>query len=206
MGWKPVITLMESGLLLPALHKNEAATASVRRGALLLISLLLPALILLNGCAGNAGPVEQRLVLGEYFYDPTQIQGKIDQGMRITLVNEGSQAHTFTIEDLAVSDFHISDPDPGPDTAGTGTRLVDPAAEGGNGPEAARGDSIDGQAPDPDEGHEEPPQQGLTVTILPSSTVVVEFIPREAGTFTFFCDRPGHRDAGMEGTLLVTQR
>lgn len=28
-------------------------------------------------------------------------------------------------------------------------------------------------------------------------------IELEAGTYTFYCDVPGHRDAGMEGTLEV---
>jgi len=26
----------------------------------------------------------------------------------------------------------------------------------------------------------------------------------DAGTYTYFCDQPGHRDAGMHGTLTVT--
>jgi plastocyanin len=29
------------------------------------------------------------------------------------------------------------------------------------------------------------------------------FIAPAAGTYTFFCDEPGHQDAGMKGTLTV---
>ena len=30
-------------------------------------------------------------------------------------------------------------------------------------------------------------------------------IELEAGSYTFYCDIPGHRAAGMEGTLIVTE-
>jgi uncharacterized cupredoxin-like copper-binding protein len=33
---------------------------------------------------------------------------------------------------------------------------------------------------------------------------LVLFTPRQPGTYTFYCDLPGHRDAGMVGTLTVT--
>lgn len=31
----------------------------------------------------------------------------------------------------------------------------------------------------------------------------VVFVPRESGTFAMFCTLPGHRQLGMEGTLIV---
>lgn len=206
MGWKSVITHMESGLLLSATRKKRTARIPFTGKALIAFSLLLFSFALVTGCGGTAGAVEKRIVMGEYFFEPIELQGKMDRELRITLVNEGSQAHTFTIDDLPVSGFRITDPGSGPEAAAAGARLVDPADEDGNGAGGAHGDGTGGEILDSDGDNEEPAREGLSVTVLPSSTVVVEFIPREAGTFTFFCEQPGHRDAGMEGTLLVTLR
>ncbi len=35
------------------------------------------------------------------------------------------------------------------------------------------------------------------------ATADVTFTPTQAGTFTFYCDTPGHKEAGMTGTLVI---
>ncbi|MBI2168014.1 MAG: cupredoxin domain-containing protein [Actinobacteria bacterium] len=39
--------------------------------------------------------------------------------------------------------------------------------------------------------------------VTPPGDTDTEVIELGPGTYTFFCDVPGHRDAGMEGTLTV---
>jgi plastocyanin len=36
------------------------------------------------------------------------------------------------------------------------------------------------------------------------ATGEVTFTPAQAGTYVYYCDTPGHKDAGMKGTLTVT--
>jgi uncharacterized cupredoxin-like copper-binding protein len=44
----------------------------------------------------------------------------------------------------------------------------------------------------------------LDVDFDPGSTAVVTFTPRMAGSFVFHCDVPGHTEAGMTGTFVVS--
>ena len=48
-----------------------------------------------------------------------------------------------------------------------------------------------------------------TDTILPfrnfGKTAAITFTPTTTGTFPFWCAVPGHRKAGMEGKLIVTE-
>jgi uncharacterized cupredoxin-like copper-binding protein len=48
-------------------------------------------------------------------------------------------------------------------------------------------------------------QDKLTVHVSAdaSKTGSVEFIPTKVGTYAYYCTVPGHRDAGMEGKIIV---
>lgn len=43
----------------------------------------------------------------------------------------------------------------------------------------------------------------LHVSVQPGKTGRLEFTPTEKGQYEFFCTVPGHKDAGMKGTLAV---
>ena len=45
------------------------------------------------------------------------------------------------------------------------------------------------------------PQLHMAVTMGMSNTI--EFTPTKPGTYEFFCTVPGHKEAGMHGTLVV---
>src|ERR1051326_2881595 len=46
---------------------------------------------------------------------------------------------------------------------------------------------------------------GFTLTAQPGKTAMGEFTFDKPGTFDFFCSIPGHKDAGMKGTLSVVE-
>ncbi len=44
---------------------------------------------------------------------------------------------------------------------------------------------------------------GVSVRLAPGQSAPLEFEVEESGTYIFFCAVPGHREAGMEGVLVV---
>jgi hypothetical protein len=52
-----------------------------------------------------------------------------------------------------------------------------------------------------DEGTEQP---DLHVGAAANGSGAIEFTPSQPGTFEFFCMVPGHKEAGMIGSLVVT--
>jgi uncharacterized cupredoxin-like copper-binding protein len=54
-----------------------------------------------------------------------------------------------------------------------------------------------------DMGHmEEQPE--LHTAAMPGASSTFTFTPTAPGEYTYFCSVPGHREAGMDGTLVVT--
>ena len=44
---------------------------------------------------------------------------------------------------------------------------------------------------------------GINIQTPAGKTTTVEFTPDKKGAFKYYCSIPGHREAGMEGTLVV---
>lgn len=40
--------------------------------------------------------------------------------------------------------------------------------------------------------------------VAPGQTITFSFTPKSAGTYEFYCNVAGHKEAGMKGTLTVT--
>ena len=43
----------------------------------------------------------------------------------------------------------------------------------------------------------------VTVQANPGQSASVDFTPSTAGSYEFYCSQPGHKEAGMKGTLTV---
>ena len=43
----------------------------------------------------------------------------------------------------------------------------------------------------------------IHLQLAAAETAEITFTPTRSGTFTFYCSSPGHRAAGMEGSLVV---
>jgi uncharacterized cupredoxin-like copper-binding protein len=43
----------------------------------------------------------------------------------------------------------------------------------------------------------------IDTAVEAGQTAMFEFTPTQAGTFTFICDVPGHKEAGMVGKIVV---
>ena len=49
------------------------------------------------------------------------------------------------------------------------------------------------------------PASALQVVAKPGQTAILEFTPSAKGSYEYICTIPGHKDAGMRGTINVTE-
>lgn len=52
-------------------------------------------------------------------------------------------------------------------------------------------------------GHEKPEPGMVVAHTTPKKEAKARFTPTQPGTYEFYCSVPGHKDAGMKGTLTV---
>lgn len=138
----------------------------------------------------------------ELKFSPSELKVKAGEPVRIVLDNsEGTVLHDWSIEEMHVSNVH---------TEGGAEHMME-------------GDEMDGDHDDEDmpmddgeEAHMDDEEMGdedmhemgmegfaLHIAADANTQAIIEFTPEEPGEYTFYCTVEGHRQAGMEGTLIV---
>jgi len=167
--------------------------ATSSRWVLLFVALV--ATVILTGCSGGdphppAGAEADTVVATDLAFQPKELRVPLNQPRIIRLDNKGKLLHDWTVEKIAVtavkeegSAAHAMG------GHGSGTPTMMPGA--GTMPGGMMG------------GGSQAGQFALHVAAEAGHVATIEFTPTEAGTYVFYCTVPGHREAGMEGKLVV---
>ncbi|MFT5195589.1 MAG: putative cupredoxin-like copper-binding protein [Candidatus Promineifilaceae bacterium] len=126
------------------------------------------------GCKSAASTVlpfvEISLTATDITYDIKQIDALVGQPIKLTLINDGSLEHDFSILEML-------------NESSTTEEVVD----------AMPSHDMSNMAVEP----------VIHVAAPIGGQKVLEFTPLEAGTYEYFCTVPGHKEAGMDGFLIV---
>lgn len=152
-------------------------------------SLLVAAV--LSGCssstsenAGSSAPsasVVTLVVATDLAFQPLEIRIPADQHVTVRLQNKGKVRHDWTVERIAVT---------GIETQGSGNHVMGP----GSGMDGARGNGMMSGSAGPGDLH---------VAAEAGRVADITFTPEQPGEYVFYCTVAGHREAGMEGRLVV---
>ncbi len=108
--------------------------------------------------------------------DQTQIVLKAGQRVRIVFENKGTVDHELEIDDFQADNVVLDLSQAGNIPADQQSEAMDDATDGKVHPYAAAG-----------------------------GTATVDFTPTIVGTYNFACNLPGHKEQGMDGTVVVQQ-
>ncbi|RJQ12378.1 MAG: hypothetical protein C4558_01875 [Dehalococcoidia bacterium] len=159
------------------------------------LSVALFATFILAGCSGGsarrpAGAEAGTVVATDLAFQPTEVRALLNQPLMIRLDNKGKLLHDWTVEKIAVTavkEEGSAAHSMGGHGSGAGTMMPGagsmPGGMMGTGSQAG--------------------QFALHVAADAGQVATIEFTPTEAGTYVFYCTVPGHREAGMEGKLVV---
>lgn len=146
-----------------------------------LLLLWLLAGLALAACGGTAAPATETpldvtLVAADIAYDRPVIEVAAGRPLRLTLDNEGVLLHDFSIREIALDgEAHVEE------------------AESHDEATAAHEEEM---------AHAEEP--AVHVAAAAGAHGVVEFTAADPGEYEYYCTVPGHKEAGMVGTLRVT--
>lgn len=117
----------------------------------------------------------------DFAFDPPELRITAQNRYMLHLVNDGGQLHDWTIEAMPATDVRIIE-----------SAEHEPGQMGTPMPGAGMGTAM----PDAE-------MMRLHVAAEKGDDRHVSFVPMEKGEYTFYCTVGNHREAGMEGTLIV---
>ncbi len=121
----------------------------------------------------------------EMKFEPSQITLKKGQEYEFVMTNDGQVFHDFVEDEMDMEMTFMSEMPDHPDETSMLDRLL------GTKKTYAHGD--------------EKHKKTLHMNANPGQTVSIKFIPKETGEFEFYCSVPGHKEAGMKGTIIVEE-
>jgi len=145
-------------------------------------------MLLLGACASRPQPQEITLTAKTMTYDPSTFEATAGVPVELTFVNQDALEHDFSVLEIPVESVSEADPmsaEHEMQMGAGGEPVLHVAAE-----------EMGAAALDP----------VLHVAAEPGATNNLTFTPTKPGTYEFFCTVPGHKDAGMVGTMVVLAR
>ncbi len=158
---------------------------SIRVGQFVVAQTLLAVGLLLAGCAGGGadsdapvggGGSKIAIVASDFGFQPRELRVQAQQRYSVTLRNKGTVLHDWTVDAIPVTG--VSD---------KGSAAHDMAGMSGMmGAGAATSEHV-----------------SLHIAAAAGKSSEVAFIAAQPGEYTFYCTVAGHRQAGMEGRIIV---
>ena len=151
--------------------------------------LLLAPAILMTACGtsdpGPASPIELTIEGQDILYLPETLKAVAGRPVILTFRNAGSLEHDINFDNLPISEGQVI--------------LTSEGSHSQGKEDLAQEDS------EHEEGSKQDTQLFATLHVhtLSDKQVTVTFTPTDPGTYEFYCTIPGHREAGMVGSLVV---
>lgn len=158
--------------------RRRLAVGAITSGAVLLLAACVPYAPAPAGAGAGAttpktAATEVTLVGTEFKLEPATITVPAGQPVRLTFVNKGAIEHDWEADGFTASNVRVV-----ATSAGLAARLAEAMAQKAG--------------------------QGIVHPMAGAGQqVTIEFTPTAAGTYPAACQIPGHKEAGMRGTLVV---
>ncbi len=134
------------------------------------IAVLAAGAVLLGACSSAPRPQEITLTAMTMTYTPSLLEVTAGVPVELTLINQDSLEHDFSILQIPVESVSAADPMSAEHQMQMGETALEPV---------------------------------LHVAAEPGATNRLSFTPTKPGTYEFMCTVPGHKEAGMAGTMVV---